>query len=170
MFQKETKPLVGKIQKDYWTQSYSLVWVRPVGKASRVLDLDSVGCSFLESCTVFVHLQEKKWLLLNFSCPFTSWTCRQILQVFFNQVHNVSSVQFSHLVMSDSLWPHGLQHTKPPCPPPAPGAYSNSCPLSDVHGDAIESSHPLSSPSPPAFNLSQHQGLFKWVSSSYQVA
>ena len=37
-------------------------------------------------------------------------------------------------------------------------------------GDAIQPSHPLSSPSPPAFNLSQHQGLFKWVSSSYQVA
>ena len=36
--------------------------------------------------------------------------------------------------------------------------------------DAIEPSHPLSSPSPPAFNLSQHQGLFKWVSSSHQVA
>ena len=36
--------------------------------------------------------------------------------------------------------------------------------------DAIQSSHPLSSPSPPAFNLSQHQGLFKWVSSSHQVA
>ena len=37
-------------------------------------------------------------------------------------------------------------------------------------GDAIQSSNPLSSPSPPAFNLSQHQGLFQWVSSSYQVA
>ena len=37
-------------------------------------------------------------------------------------------------------------------------------------GDAIEPSHLLSSPSPPAFNLSQHQGLFKWVSSSYHVA
>ena len=36
-------------------------------------------------------------------------------------------------------------------------------------GDAIQPSHPLSSPSPPAFNLSQHQGLFKWVSSSHQV-
>ena len=36
--------------------------------------------------------------------------------------------------------------------------------------DAIQPSHPLSSPSPPAFNHSQHQGLFKWVSSSYQVA
>jgi len=37
-------------------------------------------------------------------------------------------------------------------------------------GDAIQPSHLLSSPSSPAFNLSQHQGLFKWVSSSYQVA
>ena len=37
-------------------------------------------------------------------------------------------------------------------------------------GDAILPSHPLSSPSPPAFNLSQHQGLFQWVSSSHQVA
>ena len=37
-------------------------------------------------------------------------------------------------------------------------------------GDAIQPSHPLSSPSPPAFNFSQHQGLFQWVSSSHQVA
>ena len=41
-----------------------------------------------------------------------------------------------------------------------------------VHGvsDAIQPSHPLLSPSPPAFNLSQHQGLFQWVSSLHQVA
>ena len=37
-------------------------------------------------------------------------------------------------------------------------------------GDAIQSTYPLLSPSPPAFNLSQHQGLFQWVSSSHQVA
>ena len=37
-------------------------------------------------------------------------------------------------------------------------------------GDAIQPTHPLSSPSPPAFSLSQHQGLFKWVSSLHQVA
>ena len=36
--------------------------------------------------------------------------------------------------------------------------------------DAIQPSHPLSSPSPPAFNLSQHQGLFQWVSSLHQMA
>ena len=40
------------------------------------------------------------------------------------------SVQFSHSVMSDSLWSHRLQHTRPPCPSPTPRVYSNSCPLS----------------------------------------
>ena len=40
------------------------------------------------------------------------------------------SVQFSRLVMSNSLWPHGLQHARPPCPSPTPKLYSNSCPLS----------------------------------------
>ena len=40
------------------------------------------------------------------------------------------SVQFSHLVMFDSLWPHGLQHARLPCPSSTPGVYSNSCPLS----------------------------------------
>ena len=42
----------------------------------------------------------------------------------------LSSVQFSCSVMSNSLWPHGLQHTRLPCPSPAPGVYSNSCALS----------------------------------------
>ena len=51
---------------------------------------------------------------------------------------------------------------------------NSTCLLKLIHvhqvGDAIQPSHPLSSPSPPTFNLSQHQGLFKWVSSSHQVA
>ena len=41
-----------------------------------------------------------------------------------------SSVQFSHSVVSNSLWPHGLQHVRPPCPLPTPRVYPNSCPLS----------------------------------------
>ena len=47
-----------------------------------------------------------------------------------------------------------------------PGACLNSCPKV---GDAIQPFHPLSSSSAPAFSLSQHQGLFQWVSSSHQV-
>ena len=51
-----------------------------------------------------------------------------------------SSVHFSHSVVSDFLWPHGLQHARPPCPSPTPGAYSNSCPLSRWCHPAISSS------------------------------
>ena len=65
-----------------------------------------------------------------------------------------------------TLWPHGLQHARFPCPSPTPRAYSNSCPRSWW----CQPSHLLSSPSPSAFNLSQHQGLFQWVNSSHQVA
>ena len=61
--------------------------------------------------------------------------------------------------------PHGLQHTWFPCPSPTPGAYSNSCPLSQW-------CHPTISPTVipyPVFSLFRHQGLF-WLSSSHQVA
>ena len=66
------------------------------------------------------------------------------------------SVQCS--VMSDSLRPHGLQHAGLPVHHQLPEFTQNH-----VHrvGDAIQPSHPLSSPSPSTFNLSQHQGLFK---------
>ena len=50
------------------------------------------------------------------------------------------SVQFSHSVVSDSLWPHGLQHARPSCPSPTPGVYSNSCPLSQWCHPTISSS------------------------------
>ena len=72
----------------------------------------------------------------------------------------------SSSVMSNCLQPHGLQHTRPPCPSPSPRVYSNSCPSSQWCHPTISS---LLSPS-PAFNLSQHQGLFQSVSSSHQVA
>ena len=52
-----------------------------------------------------------------------------------------TSVQFSHSVMSNSLQPHGLQHTRLPCPSPPPEVYSNSCPLSWWHHSTI--CHPL---------------------------
>ena len=77
------------------------------------------------------------------------------------------TAQFSHSVVSNSLWPHGLQHARLPCPSPTPGACSNSCPSSWWCHPTISSSV---TPSPPALNLSQHQGLFQRVGSSHQVA
>ena len=50
------------------------------------------------------------------------------------------SVQFSHSVMSNSSWPHGLQHARPLCPSPTPGVYPNSCPLSQWCHPTISSS------------------------------
>ena len=50
------------------------------------------------------------------------------------------SIKFSCSVVSDSLRPYGLQHTRPPCPSPAPGIYSNSCPLSQWYHPTISSS------------------------------
>ena len=64
---------------------------------------------------------------------------------------------FSCSVVSKSLWPHGLQHTRLSCPSPSHRACSNPSPLSWW----CQSSHPLSSPSPPAFSLSQHQVFSK---------
>ena len=60
------------------------------------------------------------------------------------------SVQFSRSVMSDSLWPHGLQQAKPPCPSPTHRAYSNSCPSSRwCHPTVSSSVVPFSSCSQP---------------------
>ena len=57
-----------------------------------------------------------------------------------NQTSQFSSVQFSYSVLSNSLWPHGLQHVRPPCPSPTPGVYQNSCPLSQWCHSTISSS------------------------------
>ena len=57
-----------------------------------------------------------------------------------SSVSSVQSVQFSLTVVSDSLWLHGLQRTRPPCPLPTPRVYSNSCPLSHWCHPTISSS------------------------------
>ena len=79
-----------------------------------------------------------------------------------------SLVAFSHEVMSDSLRPHGLQHASPF---PVLQYYPEFV-QTHVHwvSDAIQPSYPRSPPSPPALNLSQHQGLFYCISSSHHVA
>ena len=79
--------------------------------------------------------------------------------------HELTGVQFSRSVVSNSLWPHGLQHARPPCPSPTPGVYSNSCPSSRWCHQAISSSVvpfsscPQSLPASGSFPTSQ---LFAW--------
>jgi len=55
-------------------------------------------------------------------------------------IKKAGSVQFSHSVMSNSLWPHGLQHATPPCPSPTPRVYSSSCSLSQWSQPTVSSS------------------------------
>ena len=78
----------------------------------------------------------------------------------------ISSVQFSLSVTSNSLRPQDCSMPGFPVHHQLPEPTQTH-----VHwvGDAIQPSHPLSSPSPPSFNFSQHQGLFRWVSSLHQV-
>ena len=94
-----------------------------------------------------------------------------ITHTFFS--YSISSVQFSHSVVSDSLLPHELQHTRPPCPAQTPRIHSNSCPLSRWCNPAISSSVipfsscPQSLPALRSFPMSQ---LFTWGGQSIGVS
>ena len=82
-------------------------------------------------------------------------------------------LQFSRSFMSDSLWPHELQHTRPPCPSPTPGVHPNSCASSQWCHPAISSSVvtfsscPQSLPTSESFPMSQH---FAWGGQSTGVS
>ena len=88
-------------------------------------------------------------------------------QIWLNiHMRSFSSVQFSHSVMSDSLWSHESQHARPPCPSPTPRVHPNSCPSSQWCHPAISSSViPFSScpPIPRSIRVFSNSQLFAWV-------
>ena len=106
------------------------------------------------SNTLIANIPIKKWMFL----------CVNEDMCVFPKLWD-SSVQFSCSVVSDSLWPHESQHTRPPCPSPTPGVHSDSCPSSQWYHPAISSSVvPFSScpqtlPASESFPMSQ---LFTW--------
>ena len=87
-------------------------------------------------------------------------------------LYPLSSVQFSHSVVSNSLQPHESQHARPPCPSPSPGVHSE-CPLSRWCHPSISSlvvpfsSCPQSLPASESFSMSQ---LFAWCGQSIGVS
>ena len=94
----------------------------------------------------------------------TIWGKNMLKAYLVLHINNISynySVQFSHSVVSNSLWPHGLQHARPPCPSPAPRVYSNSCPLirwchPTISSSVVSfSSCPQSLPASGSFQMSQ---------------
>ena len=88
-------------------------------------------------------------------------------------VREYYSVQFSHSVVSDSLWLHESQHARPPCPSPTPRVYPNSCPSSlwcnpDISSSVVPFfSCPQSLPASGSFQMSQ---LFTWGGQSIGVS
>ena len=107
---------------------------------------------------IFTTLLENMWLLLFYYC-FTTTEISENTNVRLTFIFSL--VQFSHSVVSDSLWLHGLQHAKPPCPSPTPGVYPKSCPLIPWCHPAISpsvipfSSCPQSPPASGSFPMSQ---------------
>ena len=90
------------------------------------------------------------------------WTSRQT-----GALKNCRRWFFSCSVMSESLWPHGLQYARLPCPSLSLGVCPSSCPLNWWSRPTISSS---AAPSPFVFSLSQHQGFSQWVGFLHQVA
>ena len=133
----------------YWWMLKSLSEIK------RGLDLYSLPTYLVQ---IFLRLLFQ-FLTANVTSPVTELEelCRRSLQF--------SSVVQSCLTLCNPM--DGLQHARPHCPSPHLRVYQTH-----VHwvSDAIPPSHPLLSPSPPAFNISQHQDLLLWVSSSHQVA
>ena len=107
-------------------------------------------------------------LLINFlsewSVHWCEW-CIKVLHYYYVTVKfpftQFSSVQFSHSVVSNTLWPHELQHSRPSCPSSTPKVYPNSCPLSRICYPTISSSVisfsscPQSFPASGSFQMSQ---------------
>ena len=110
-------------------------------------------------------------LLSQWKSQFFHWLAAWIWPCHLNTVVSISlpvginSVQFSHSVVSDSLGPHELQHTRPPCPSPTPRVYSNlSIEL------VMPPSHLILIPFSSCPQSLQHQSLFQSVNSLHEVA
>ena len=147
---------------NFWSVSFNIFY----------LFFKTLFCShilFISSVRIFILLL-RTFYQENHLSPFTK-VCSWGFIFFFNL--GFSSVQFSPSVVSNFLWPHELQHTRPPCLSPAPGVYSNSCTLSWWCPLAISSSVvPFSScpqflPASGSFPMRQ---LFTWGGQSIGVS
>ena len=89
------------------------------------MKLCAMTCRATQDRRVIVKCPDKMWSTVRGNGKPLQYSCsKKPMNIQF------SSVQFSRSVMSNSLWPHELQHTRPPCPSPTPRVHSNSRPLS----------------------------------------
>ena len=109
---------------------------------------------------------------LSFLAAKAKMEISQVTEYSFSPRRNISSVQFSHSVVSDYLRPHESQHARPPCPSPTPRVYPNPCPSSwwchpAISSSVVPFSCPQSFPALGSFPMSQ---LFAWGGQSIGVS
>ena len=155
------------------TLAWKILWTEESGRLQSMGSL-RVGHDWMTSLSLFtfMHWRSKRQPTLVFlpgesqgrgslvsCCLWGRYDIEHLFMYLFSSVHLLSRVQLCN-PMNWSMPGFPIHHQ---LPEPA---------QTHVHqiGDAIQPFHPLSAPSPPAFNLSQHQGLFQWVSSSHLVA
>ena len=135
-------PVWGNCNSWFWSWTMSSAHLLKLSFIpSRLSDFSPFSCLYFHCLSA----QQLTWL--------GTWTVRLVLN---------PSIQFSCSAVSDSFWPHGLQHARPPCPSPTPGANSNSCPSSRwCHPNISPSVIPFSSclqsfPASGSFPTNQH--------------
>ena len=119
------------------------------GTLKSLLQHRSSKASLLRGSAFFIVQLSHPCMTTGKTTALTRWTfVDKMMSLLFNMLSRLviaflprgSSVQFSHSVVSDSLWSHEPQHARPPCPSPTPGVYPNSCPLSQWCHPTISSS------------------------------
>ena len=113
-------------------QAYSLP-AEPQGKTKSTCSLTQLSYIIYFRCYCWLN----RILIITFRCSGSTtdflspgnWHV-SLAKETYQKKNKPSSVQFSHSVLSDSLWPHGLQHARPPCPLATPRVHSKSCPSS----------------------------------------
>ena len=143
-------PFVYLLWKDYYSSPLPIFYLGALSFCSWVIKVLSIFCMWLPY---------QKYGLWTF--PPILYVAFSFFLFFFDSVLWCTLLFFNLSVVSDSSQPHGLQHTRPPCPSPSPRACSNSCPLSWWYHPTISSSVvPLSScfqsfPASESFLMSQ---------------
>ena len=153
-----------------WSWIFCIVWGRGCFLYFNLRISKWPSCVFLKESS-FLHWSAVPHCHKSNICLFIGLFLYSLLLCHF--VYSCTSITFSNsLQFSRSLCPtpcDPMNHSRPGLP-----VHHQLPEFTQIHvhwvGDAIQPSHPLSSPSPPALSLSQHQGLFKWVCSLHQVA
>ena len=143
-------------QPKYWSFSFDIspsnIYSGLISFRIHWFDLQSKGLSRVFSSTT---TQQHQFFFKGYKLPVIRWINSWDIHVV-----AISSVQFSHSVVSNSLQPHELQHAPPPCPSPTPGVNANPSPLSrwchpTISSSVVPFSYPQSFPASGSFPVSQ---------------